>query len=89
MELVERLLEDLRQLTAKLDRVSELLEGNTLSMEERVNLYGQEFSLVLDISSIHEDISKELKKISGVDPLAARRLQKEADSYLQSEVFNV
>jgi hypothetical protein len=65
------------------------IENPNTTQRERLALYAMEFSLVVDLSSIHEDIVKLLEEVEKTDLLRARRIKKEADSYLMTEGFDV
>lgn len=89
MDMVDKLMRDLSSVHKKYKDIVNLIENPTTSTQQRIALYGQEFAVVMDIASIHEDLVDLLIKMKKDDPLRAMRLKKQADSYLMTEAFYV
>ena len=89
MDMVDVLMKDLSSVYKKYKDIVNLIEDPATSVQQRVALYGEEFVVVMDIASIHEDLVDLLAEMKKTDPLRAARLKKQADSYLMTEAFYV
>jgi hypothetical protein len=89
MDILDRLLDDLQYLSDKHKRVLEKIENPDTSQAERLELYGEEFKLIVDISSVHEDLMKAVSTYKGPDALKPRRVKKAADSLMMTGVIGV
>lgn len=87
LTLAQKLLDDLREVTAQAEQCAAKYNDPSLSAQERERYYAKEFNLLMDSAAIHEDILDITSDMR--DNVTARNIEKQARQLMKVGIIDV